>query len=93
MDTEKLLNATSDEERNAIIKEYVATATTEDIIKTLADLTLSVDAQQELLLNIASMFTLALTDTMVQSGMITDPDFNEKYLANLDKNWDNLQSL
>lgn len=92
MDTQRLINAT-EEERTVIINDFIATASLEDVIRALSELTLAVDSQQELLLNLASMFTLALTDTMKQTGMITDTSFNEKYLANLDNQWDTLNKL
>ena len=85
------LEAETDAERQEITNKYVDLISLEDALPKFAELIGELNGQQELVMNMASMFTVALADTMVQTGLVSDPDvFSEQYIKNLDKGWSEL---
>lgn len=85
------LEAETDAERQEITNKYVGLISLEDALPKFAELIGEVNGQQELIMNMASMFTVALADTMVQTGLVSDPDvFSTQYIKNLDKGWNEL---
>lgn len=88
---EAYLDAKTDEQRQEVTNHYVGLVTLEEVLPKIAELIGDLDGQQELVMNMASMFTVALADTIVQTGLISNPDaFSEAYINNLDKGWDKL---
>ena len=86
---EELRGSATDEEVDDIVSRYAKMISTEDVILAIADLSTSLDASEELTLKLASMFTTALVDTMVETGLVTDVEaFSNVYLEKLDNNWD-----
>lgn len=62
-----------------------------DVVNKLAELDSVIDGQQELSATLASIFTTALTETIVSSGLVSDvPAFKQMYVNNLDKEWTNI---
>lgn len=85
------LEAETDAERQEITNKYVGLISLDGALPKFAELIGELNGQQELVMNMASMFTVALADTMVQTGLVSDPDvFSEQYIKNLDKGWSEL---
>lgn len=86
---EELKGSATDEEVDDIVSRYAKMLSTEDVILAIADLSISLDASEELTVKLASVFTTALVDTMVETGLVTDVEaFSNVYLEKLDNNWD-----